>query len=344
MAVIKGTDICDFNLRSGDLEKMYEDLTNSASYLVKSVKKDKDPSLIVSILTDSQRGLATHGHLVLNQLFDRITRKGVNALDLLGSYMNDSEEDIPVVEINTNDFLIPWEWLYERPPQQLRDVSEFTVVVEPFWGCNRILMRRPLPKGRPLPTPLEFSQVPKVGLIVNTDLQFVDGEREHLYALKKAGKIVLDEFDREGVFRDWDLISNLNNFLQEDFDIVHIACHTGVDEANNLYFEFSGERRYLLNHLFSTPTISLENPLVFINSCWTGALSPRNTYSIVQRLWDRGASNIIALESEVESELASGFAQRFYENFLSGDQLGNSHRISVQIHLPILIRPQIQVQ
>ena len=197
-----------------------------------------------------------------------------------------------------------------------------------FWGFNRIIGRRPMkenaPRSHPQPARL-LRENPRVAFIWDSNLKFVDEELAFLEQLDRENRIGLVLFDEwQHVRQIREIPPLLNSFLMsDDWDIVHFACHAepGDDEYES-YIQIGEAFRYEKSFLNWHPqVVGLNNPLVFFNACTTRSRSPYHTYDFISEFWDRGASNVIAVESLVSSSIARDFAIEFYTDYWMAIQL-----------------------
>jgi CHAT domain len=66
------------------------------------------------------------------------------------------------------------------------------------------------------------------------------------------------------------------------------------------------------------------NPLVFINACESGKMSPTFYDGFVPYFMAKGARGVVGTECETPAMFAAAWAQRFFERFLDGEPLGEA--------------------
>lgn len=113
-------------------------------------------------------------------------------------------------------------------------------------------------------------------------------------------------------------------------DLVYFYCHAYGDAVKKIlpYLEFwdkekSTAGRILSGHLAGTDW--KHHPLVFLNGCGTVGFDPAAMSPFVEAVVrDCGASGVIGTEIPVWEQMASEFACRFLDRFLSGDTAGEA--------------------
>ncbi len=270
-----------------------------------------------ALLTRADRGLASRGHAVLNVIFG----------DFLDRMPPSDDDALPVLEIRSDSFLLPWELMYDQSPGELEGAG-LGAVVKPFWGFNKVIARQSFRnKPRPGLRRRVIRRPPTIGLVVNEDLKFARAERQWLRELRDQGSIVLREFELQDGWSDYQFIKAMGGFLGAgDVDIFHFACHGNVDVEDSLAscLTIGPRYHYLISYFDMTPRVSMHEPLVFLNACSTGVRFPSHTFDFVRKFWERGAGNVVAIESAVKSRVAESFARNFYSELLSGSPLGKS--------------------
>jgi len=66
------------------------------------------------------------------------------------------------------------------------------------------------------------------------------------------------------------------------------------------------------------------NPLVFINACESGKMSPTFYDGFVPYFMAKGARGVVGTECETPAMFAAVWAHRFFERFLDGEALGDA--------------------
>jgi CHAT domain len=66
------------------------------------------------------------------------------------------------------------------------------------------------------------------------------------------------------------------------------------------------------------------NPLVILNACCTGTMSPLYTANWAALFWEYGARGVLATEFHVPDWFAADFIEVLYSHFLSGMPIGES--------------------
>ena len=66
------------------------------------------------------------------------------------------------------------------------------------------------------------------------------------------------------------------------------------------------------------------NPLVFINACESGKMSPAFYDGFVPYFMAKGARGVVGTECKTPALFAAVWAERFFERFLDGETLGDT--------------------
>ena len=321
VAIINQQGEFEIKLNRDDIPLLIDDLCNAVELLITKIKSGLAKDQIPVALVDSDTGLASRGHSTLNRIF---SKEALDFIDLVFKGLNKKEQ--PVLEIVSGFFLIPWEWLYREPPQNIDATKGLKSTMDPFWGLSYIIARMSPPIHTSYNNKKTISAPPKIGVVADDTLQFAKEEIEWLKTIEKDGKIALKIFRISAKANDWDFIEGVNSFLSKDFDILHLACHAEYMKESKLssYFSAAHGRKYQIRNMTSHPPVKIKAPLVFFNACSTGIRNPLETFNFVNEFENAGASNVIAVEESVETEVAYNFAQTFYSYLLDGMDLGEA--------------------
>jgi len=320
--LINGTDF-DLKLSIDDIPLLIRDLETSAKALIEKIKSGIPRKSIPNLLVDNQMGLASHGYTALNRIFTQ------QALDFMDLHLKNLDKRIkfPVISVQSDFFSIPWEWLYNEPPQKV-STRDLLSTMKPFWGMSFIIARMD-PPGNARSYGYFSKKIPmKIGIIVDDSLEFAVEEVKWLKQLADSdpSKLHSSQFKVTSTTSDWGFVEEINNFLNREFDIIHLACHAESEKDLKLssYFSVSIRQQYQIRNLTAFPQVTIKAPLIFFNACSTGIRNPLETFNFVKEFQKAGASNIIAIEASVESQIAYNFAQTFYSYFLGGLELGDA--------------------
>ena len=126
-----------------------------------------------------------------------------------------------------------------------------------------------------------------------------------------------------------DLTKALANAGTND-QILYFYCHaasTGLAEGPDKSSIVLTDAEVTLGDLsLDAPTdVQLAgNPLVFINACESGKMSPTFYDGFVPYFMAKGARGVVGTECETPALFAAQWAQRFFERFLDGEPLGDA--------------------
>ncbi|MBZ0282488.1 MAG: CHAT domain-containing protein [Anaerolineae bacterium] len=320
----------ELDVRVGDISSLNNDLNRAAESLVKRIQSGLSREQLVEALLDIRDGLAFRGHLALNNIFGD---NGINIIRKEIGIINNT----PVLELVSDTFILPWEWLFEKSIDQIDSADDLLHIVSNFWALDRILARRHVPKQSVRGTTKQDIRKLKmpvvIGLIIDESLEFARRERSWFKGLDES-LVELRELQIPNGVSDSEFIRIINTFLcQPDLDIIHFACHAEPNSENPLasYLRVADGREYEINFTNAPPMVNLHAPIIFFNACSTGIRNPLQTFQFVTTFQQRGAENIIAVEASISSQVAEIYAENFYQSFIFSNtnlSLGEAVRIA----------------
>lgn len=225
-----------------------------------------------------------------------------------------------VIQITSEDFFIPWELLYDGPLGTQVDASC-------FWGLQYIISRTLIREARPgdfLPPTIPAR--PRVGMIVCNELKHVaENEIPTLQKLEQQEQIYLsllrtldsDQHDLE--------LEDFGRFLREELQIIHLACHAFEKEPLSESCLLVSDEFSVSMEDFEVQDFEIEHkPLIILNACRSGTISPFHTSNWAVLFWKRGARGVLATEFHVPDWFAASFIERLYEEMLSRKPVGEA--------------------
>jgi len=264
------------------------------------------------------RNLAELGHYVWQRLF------GSDGLDhraqriLRAALQSERTVNIQIV---SEDCFLPWDLLYD---------GELSTSVDPgaFWGARYPISRLMLPPGEAHFKPRYIlTDLPRMGLCADNTLTAVrEREIPFFRSLADEGMLDLSVLRPLDPSCGIDELLYLRGFLADELDLAHFACHAAVnDEARELsYIRLSDGYEVTVQDIVNYRIRLDNNPLVVLNACGTGDLSPMHTSDLVRILMDAGARSVVVTECAVPDAFAAEFSELLYENLLSGKTVGDS--------------------
>ncbi len=284
-------DIKDLN---GELQAALQNL-QSAFDAGHTDKKEQDQTL----LTLSKMGRSA---------FNKIFRRGP-ARDLVRQALRKAR----TIQITSQEFLLPWEVLYDMPVSKRTDVQG-------FWGMRYNLSRFLPQHSRPgdFVSAAIHHKRPRIAMVTNKELHKVFlRELPAMRRLHKQKIIELDLLRALEPANSEDELETFGRFIGEDREIVHFACHAfdrepssqsllQVDDAFNISIEN-----------FSTYEFKVTSfPLVILNACRTGTTDPTKTTNWASQFWDCGARGVLATEFRVSDDFAADFIGELYKRMI----------------------------
>jgi len=173
---------------------------------------------------------------------------------------------------------------------------------------------------------LSYPAAPSLAIVVGRSLGLFDSRVE----IEGIQQLYKDTFGAnvkvfQGEAVTVDLLRNILTGIAGTFDIIHYIGH-GDSEGDQVWLELLGPP--FLDH--NVPPNVYGNPLVFWNSCFSGAAAASCRYQsdVVDgfggRLLSSGASHFIGPLFPVPDSTAAEFALKFYASIFAGDSVGFS--------------------
>jgi hypothetical protein len=105
--------------------------------------------------------------------------------------------------------------------------------------------------------------------------------------------------------------------------VVYFCCHgdAGDDAAKSSSIKLEDGGLITVDYLGQNLVNTLDNPVVFMNSCQGGQVYSRFYRSFARWFLDRGANCVIGAQIDLPAVLAAWYAVHFFERFFSGDEL-----------------------
>jgi hypothetical protein len=232
------------------------------------------------------------------------------------------------IEVDSEDFFIPWELLYSESPSE-------PLSYENFWGMRYIIHHLIIQEDRPGDVEdktIHYASRPKLGLFAFDDESLPGIKKKEIPffdKLKKEGKITLQKLpplDPRVNKKEAELV-RFKQFLNNSLHVIHFACHALYDENDqvNSFIQLSDGIRISLNDLAQKPKASMRDfPLVVLNACKTGQVNPMDVRYFAGDFIKYGALGVVATQAAVPDGLAADFTRHLYRHLLKGRYLGES--------------------
>lgn len=251
--------------------------------------------------------LAVKGTAAFNRIFPRGESR-----DLINQALEQAHGR--TLQITSNDFLLPWEILYDRPITSRIDVLG-------FWGMRHIISRSLAQSIRPgdFVAPYFVSRRPRVGMITCHELtHVVNYEIPALQKMDDKGTIALSLLPTLKTSRRSEELSTFKDFLGRHQEIIHFACHAYEKKPSSQSLLRVEEAFDVTMENFDSYDFQIEKfPLVILNACRTGTMDPSRTSNWASRFWALGARGVLATEFRVPDWFAALFVEQLYKRLLS---------------------------
>lgn len=243
--------------------------------------------------------------------FNRIFKRG-QPRDLINRALERAHGR--VLQITSNDFLLPWEILYDRP---LTD----PVDVQGFWGMRHIISRFLSQATRPddFVGPHFVTRRPRVGMVTCHELAHVVGhEIPALREMDSSEVIALSVLPKLTTSRGEEGLRTFKDFLARHQEIVHFACHAYERKPSSQSLLRVEEAFEITMEDFNGHDFQVEKfPLVILNACRTGTMDPARTSNWALRFWEAGARGVLATEFRIPDWFAALFVEQLYKRMLA---------------------------
>ena len=271
----------------------------------------EDSSIESAERTEALSRLAQKGNYAFKKIFAKGTARDIVHEALLIN---------AVIQVTTEDFFLPWELLYDGP-------SGPQVNAERFWGMQYIISRTLIREARPGDfSPPFIPSRPRVGVVAYNELAHVaNREIPALQKLEQQQRIYLTCLHSMDITRRDKELEDFGNFLRAEQQIVHLACHAyEQDPLSESYLLVSNDFSITMED-FEVQEFEIEHrPLVLLNACRSGTISPFHTSNWAVLFWKRGARGVLATEFHVPDWFAAAFIEKLYEELLQGKPIGEA--------------------
>lgn len=234
------------------------------------------------------------------------------------------------VQVVAHDVPVPWAMLYLGPVTDGADLSW-----DHFLGCRHVIEQIPFQMSLSVPDQRIVSEpILSVGVNANRDIdkQFgvtlVTEHLQHWSDLRDQWRTmnVLPRSTRASV------VAALADPATTD-QVQYFYCHAtsrgkdGNPDGATLEMGLQDVLTLADLNLDAPTTVQLEShPLVFINACESGDLSPLFYAGFVPYFMSKGARGVIGTECRTPALFAVRFAEAFFDRFLDGRTVGDSVR------------------
>ncbi len=293
-------------IKPHDLEELNSELQQAIEEVSCSFEKD-------GIRSDALAKLAQTGSFAFKRIFsESAPREIVNKVLKMRA----------TIQFSSEDFFIPWELLYDGPLGAQTDVSH-------FWGMRHVVSRALIQDARPgdLDSPIIQSACPHVGLIACNDLEYVIGEEiPALQELHRQNRILLFPLRPLNANKRDEELEYLGSFLNDEaLQIIHFACHAlQTKPISKSYLLVSDEFSISIEDFIVREFEIKHKPLVILNACITGTMSPLYTSNWAALFWEHGARGVLATEFHVPDWFAAAFTKELYDHLLLGKPIGEA--------------------
>ncbi len=256
--------------------------------------------------------LAEKGNFAFKSIFaDSAMRESISTILKPGT----------TIQVTSEEFLLPWELLYDGPIGFDADASR-------FWGMQHVISRALIQDNRPGDNVSPIIRVtrPCVGLVACGDLTHVSKQEiPALKRLQEQNQLVLLPLRSLDPKKHQVELEELGRFLSGNLEIAHLACHAFEGKPLSQSYLLISDQFPITMQDFKVHDLELKhNPFVLLNACRTGTMNPLSTSNWAALFWERGARGVLASEFRVPDAFAAAFIEQVYSQLLSGIPIGTS--------------------
>ncbi|MFH8249946.1 CHAT domain-containing protein [Microbacterium sp. B2969] len=287
--------------------------------------QDKTFGLEIDIPTDlaaaALKSLAFAGFRLYQAIFS-----GPLASDELrevGVWLRESlADDVTTLQVVSRGFPVPWALMYltDRFADDGLDWRNFI-------GMRHVVEQVPMREISALPATATIASTPDLSVRVLFN-DGIDAQMpSHPVAAQRAYWEARDVALGEGTMVD-DLVGTALAAGAVD-KVLYLYCHAVASstDPDDSYLVLSDDERVSLGRLAVYAPIEdqlTSHPLVFVNACESGELSPGFYDGFVPYFLAKGARGVIGTESKVPARFASEWGMAFFDRLFSGEPLGEA--------------------
>ncbi len=235
-----------------------------------------------------------------------------------------------VLNIETNAAFLPWEILYpiqhqKSWPDEVKQQQD-SYHPERLWGSKFQISVELLPLEGPDDRPGEGLQPGSLRIDLALDSR-IDGEREwdrfKPVAFQQDYAHTLGEAARQ--FTAPQAIQQLLLEVDNSATLIYLYCHGRGSEAfqrHSALLEFGRELQVTPD--FLTDTAFLHWPVIVVNSCSAGAVSPLSYGGFLEKFRRKRAFGLLGSSFPVPTLFAAAFGKRLLERYVAGDPIGQA--------------------
>lgn len=244
-------------------------------------------------------------------------------LKKVGRWLRESlAEDFTTLQVVSRGFPVPWALMYltDRFADDKLDWNDFI-------GMRHVVEQVPLREISAMPPATTIASTPdlSVRVLFNEGIEAQMPSRpisaQRRYWSHRGVAL------GEGTLVD-DLVNNALAPSATD-KVLYLYCHAVASDkdSDDSYLVLSNEERISLGQLAVYAPIEDQlptHPLVIINACESGDLSPTFYDGFVPYFLAKGARGVIGTECKTPGRFASEWAIAFFDRFFAGERLGDA--------------------
>lgn len=243
-------------------------------------------------------------------------------LKSVGAWLRESlDGDVVTLQVVSRGFPVPWALMYltDRFTDDGLDWNDFI-------GMRHVVEQVPLREIAALPPVATIASTPdlSVRMLFN---EGIDAQMpSHPVAAQRA------YWSRTGAaLGEGTTVADLKSALATTATdkVLYLYCHAVASnkDSDDSYLVLSGDERISLGELAVYAPIEDQlatHPLVVINACESGDLSPNFYDGFVPYFLAKGARGVIGTECKTPGRFASEWAIAFFDRFFAGERLGDA--------------------
>jgi len=227
------------------------------------------------------------------------------------------------LQIASDSCFFPWEFVYPADPEK-------ALSFENFWGMKHVISRLVVQNSSLTGSSTVIATPdlkPAIGLIADDQIHDIAAKEIPFFErLEVNHQIGLKRLDVSGLSERQKTVSVLKAFLANSYDVLHIACNMAYDKETplNSAIALTPYLRLTLSDIEFYSLVLGSRPLVVMNTCESGIISPQRAAGFAASFLKHGARGVVATESIIPTASAATLTPYLYTYLLAGKSLGAS--------------------
>lgn len=242
----------------------------------------------------------------------------------VGKWLRDAlaHDEVQTLQVVSRGFPVPWALMYLT-----EQFDRESLTWDDFIGMRHVIEQIPMARIAAAPPPVTIDSAPEltVRAVFNDDIDAQMPSRpvaEQRRYWSARGVALTEGTSADDLLRDA-LAPGAHD------KVLYLFCHAVADDSDTdkSRFVLTGNERVTLGELQGLAPVRnrLEShPLVFINACESGNLTPNFYDGFVSYFLGKGARGVVGTECKTPGLFASEWAKVFFDELFAGRPLGDA--------------------